>query len=53
MGAEVARQIQELFGGEICGWDALEDLLVGGIGRLGRAPVLASAKLQCLTTHFY
>jgi hypothetical protein len=43
--AEVARQIEEFFGGEVGGGDALEDLLVGRIGRLGRASVLVSAKL--------
>ena len=36
MGAEVARQIEELFGREVGGGDALKDLLEGGIGRLGR-----------------
>ena len=46
MGAEVARQIEELDGGEVGGGDALEDLLVGGIGRLGRAPVLADQRLD-------
>jgi hypothetical protein len=45
MGAEVARQIEEFFGGEVGGGDALENLLISGIGRLGRAPVLVSAKL--------
>src|ERR1700733_1344602 len=38
MGAEVARQVEELYGGEVGGGGALEDLLVGGIGRAGRAP---------------
>ncbi len=46
MGAEVARQIEKLDGGEVGGGDALEDLLVGGIGRLGRAPVLADQRLD-------
>jgi hypothetical protein len=46
MGAEVARQIEELDGGEVRGGDALEDLLVGRIGRLGRAPVLADQRLD-------
>ena len=46
MGAHVARQIKELFSREICGWDPLEDLLVGGIGRLRRAPVLADQRLD-------
>jgi len=46
MGAHVARQIEELFGGEVGGWDPFEDLLVGGIGRLGRAPVLADQRLD-------
>ena len=46
MGAEVAWQIEELDGGEVGGGDALEDLLVGGIGRLGRAPVLADQRLD-------
>jgi hypothetical protein len=53
MGAEVARQIEELDGGEVGRGDALEDLLVGWIGRLGRPPVLVSAKLQRLTIQFY
>jgi hypothetical protein len=30
MGARVARQIEEFYGGEVGGGDALEDLLVGG-----------------------
>jgi hypothetical protein len=38
--AQVARQIDELVGREVGGGDALEDLLVGGVGRLGRAPVI-------------
>jgi hypothetical protein len=46
MGAKVAWQIEELFGGEVGGGDALEDLLVGRIGRLGRAPVLADQRLD-------
>jgi hypothetical protein len=46
MGAEVARQIEELDGGEVGRGDALEDLLVGRIGRLGRAPVLADQRLD-------
>jgi hypothetical protein len=29
MGTNVARQVEELYGGEIGGGDALEDLLVG------------------------
>jgi hypothetical protein len=46
MGAEVARQIEEFDGGEVGGRDALEDLLVGRIGRLGRTPVLADQRLD-------
>ena len=44
--AHIARQIEELYGGEIGGGDALEDLLIGGIGRLGRASVLADQRLD-------
>jgi hypothetical protein len=43
MGAEVARQIEELDGGEVGGGDALEDLLVGRVGRLARRSGRASA----------
>jgi hypothetical protein len=46
MGAQVARQIEQLEGGEVGGRDALEDLLVSGIGRLGRTPVLADQRLD-------
>ena len=46
MGARIARQIEELLGGEVGGRDALEDLLVGRIGRLGRASVLADQGLD-------
>jgi hypothetical protein len=46
MSAQVARQIEELDGGEVSGRDALEDLLVGRIGRLGRAAVLADQRLD-------
>jgi hypothetical protein len=46
MRAHVARQIEELFSREVGGGDALEDLLVGGIGRLGRAPALADQRLD-------
>jgi hypothetical protein len=38
VGAEVARQIEELEGGKVGGGNALEDLLVGRIGRLGGRP---------------
>jgi hypothetical protein len=44
--ARIARQIEEFFGREVGGRDALEDLLVGGIGRLGGAPVLADQRLD-------
>jgi hypothetical protein len=46
VGAKVARQIEELLGREVGGGNALEDLLVGRIGRLGRAPVLADQRLD-------
>jgi hypothetical protein len=46
MGARIARQIEELFGREVGGGDALEDLLVRRIGRLRRAPVLADQRLD-------
>ena len=46
MGAKVARQIEELLSREVGGGDALEDLLIGGIRRLGRAPVLADQRLD-------
>jgi hypothetical protein len=46
MGARIAWQIEELLGREVCGRDPLEDLLVGWIGRLGRAPVLADQRLD-------
>jgi hypothetical protein len=45
MGAHVARQIEKLVGREVGGRDALEDLLVGRIGRLRCAPVLAISGL--------
>ena len=38
MGAQVARDVDELLVREVGGGDALEDLLVGRVGRLGRAP---------------
>jgi hypothetical protein len=47
MRAHVARQIEELLGREVGGWDPFEDLLVGRIGRLGRASVLADQRLDC------
>jgi hypothetical protein len=37
MGAQVAGQVDELVGREVGRRDALEDLLIGGVGRLGRA----------------
>ena len=46
MGARIAWQIEELLGREVGGRDPLEDLLVGWIGRLGRAPVLADQRLD-------
>ena len=46
MGAQIARQIEQLLGREVGGRDPLEDLLVGRIGRLGRAPVLADQRLD-------
>jgi hypothetical protein len=46
MGAHVARQIEKLLGREVGGGDAFEDLLVGRVGRLGRAPVLADQRLD-------
>ncbi len=46
MRADVARQIKELLGREVGGGDALEDLLVGRVGRLGRASVLADQGLD-------
>jgi hypothetical protein len=46
MSTEVARQIEQLLCREVGGGDALEDLLVGGIGRLGRAPILADQRLD-------
>ena len=46
MGAEVARQIEQFDGGEVGGGDALEDLLVGRVGRLGRASVFADQRLD-------
>jgi hypothetical protein len=46
MRADVARQIEQLISREVGGWDPLEDLLVGGIRRLGRAPVLADQRLD-------
>ena len=46
MGAEVAREIQEFYGGKVGGGDPFEDLLVGRIGRLGRPPVLADQRLD-------
>jgi len=47
MGAHVARQIEKLLGREVGGWDPFEDLLVGRVGRLRRAPVLADQRLDC------
>jgi len=44
--AHVAGQIDELVGREVGRWDSLEDLLIGGVGRLGRAPVLADQRLD-------
>jgi hypothetical protein len=45
MGARIAGQIEELLGREVGGWDPLEDLLVGRIGRPRCAPVLAISGL--------
>jgi len=42
MGADVARQVQKLVGGEIRRRHAGQHLLIGGVGRLGRAAVLAN-----------
>ena len=42
MRAQVARQIQQLVGGKIGRREAMQDLLVGGVGRLGRAPIVPS-----------
>ena len=46
MGADVARQVQKLVGGEIGGRNAVQHLLIGRVGRLGRAPVLADQRLD-------
>ena len=46
MGAQVARQIEKLVGREVGGGDALEDLLIGGVGRFRRAAVLADQRLD-------
>jgi len=39
--ADVARQIEQLVGREVGGRHAVQDLLIGRVGRLGRAAVLA------------
>ena len=44
MGADVAREIEQLVGGEIGGGHAVQHLLIGGVGRLGRAAVLADER---------
>jgi hypothetical protein len=44
VGADVPRQVEQLVGGEVGGGDAVKDLLIGGIGRLGRAAVLADQR---------
>ena len=46
VGARVARQIKQLLGREIGGRNPFEDLLIGGIGRLGEAPVLTDERLD-------
>ena len=46
MGAQVARQIEKLVGREVGGGDALEDLLIGGVGRFRRPSVLADQGLD-------
>src|SRR5208282_1885367 len=44
--AHVARQIEQFVGGEVGRRHAVQDLLVGGVGRLGRTPVLADQRLD-------
>ena len=44
--ARIAREIDQLVGGEIGGGHAVQHLLIGGLGRLGRAPVLADQRLD-------
>ena len=44
MRAHVARQIEQFVGGEIGGGNAVQDLLIGRIRRLGRAPVFADQR---------
>ena len=46
MGAQVARQIEELLGREVGRRNAMQDLLIGGVGRFRRAPVLADQRLD-------
>ena len=46
MGADVARQVQKLVGGEIRRRHAVQHLLIGGVGRVGRAAVLADQGLD-------
>ncbi len=36
--AHVARQIEQFVGGEVGRRHAVQDLLVGGVGRVGRTP---------------
>ena len=43
---KVARQIEEFVGREVGRRHAVQHLLIGGIGRLGRAPVLADQRLD-------
>ena len=46
MRADVARQVEKLVGGEIGRRHAVQHLLIGRVGRLGRAPVLADQRLD-------
>ena len=47
MGAHVARQIEQFVGGEIGGGDAMQHLLIGGIGRFRRRAVFGDQGLDC------
>ena len=42
--AHVAHQVQHLFAGEVHGRDAVQHLLISGVGRIGRAPVVANQR---------
>ena len=46
MRTHVARQIEEFLDGEVGGGDPFQDPLIGRVGRLGRASVLADERLD-------